>query len=97
MNPVLAFFLGFLFALILIGGTVGIAVAVALNYKLDKISANKDSEGNYIYINADSENGGASTVLDLVKKITSLSKNYKNVTLGEAEELLPVIGKLTDK
>lgn len=97
MNPVLAFFLGFLFALILIGGTVGIAVAVALNYKLDKISANKDSDGNYIYINADSENGGASTVLDLVKKITSLSKNYKNVTLGEAEELLPVLGKLTDK
>lgn len=97
MNPVLAFFLGFLLAVILIGGTVGIAVAVLLNYKIDKISANKDSEGNYIFINADAESGGASTVLDLVKKLTALSKDYKSLTLGEAEELVPVLGKLTDK
>ena len=97
MNPVLAFFLGFLLAIVLIGGTIGIAVAVVLNYKIDKISANKDSEGNYIFINADADNGGASTVLDLVKKISALSKDYKNLTLGEAKELMPVLGKLTDK
>ena len=62
-SPVLAFILGFLLAVVILAGSVAVAVAVALNYKLDKISANKDSEGNYIYINADVNNGGVGTVM----------------------------------
>lgn len=95
-SPVLAFILGFLLAVVILAGSVAVAVAVALNYKLDKISANKDSEGNYIYINADVNNGGVGTVMDLVKKLASMGKNYSNLSLGEMEELIPVVGKLTD-
>lgn len=94
-SPVLAFFLGFLLAFVVMAGAVVTTVLVALNYKIDKISANKDSEGNYIYINADVNNGGVGTVMDLVKKLSSMGKDFKSLTLGEVEELVPVVGKLT--
>lgn len=97
MSPVLAFILGFLLALIVLLGAIGIAVGVALNYKIDKISQNKDSEGNYKYINADPENGGVGTVLDLVKKVQSYAKGFSTLTLEELETLSPAAGKLSVK
>lgn len=96
MSPFLAFFLGFLFGIIVLIGAVAGAVYFALNYKLDKISANKDGDGNYIYINADPENGGVENALDLVKKLTEISKSPSSLTLGQVEDLLPVASKLTD-
>ncbi len=96
MPSILAFFLGFLFGIIVLVGAVAGGVFFALNYKLDKISANKDGDGNYIYINADSENGGVKNALELFKKITELSKNTSSLTLGEIENLLPIASKLTD-
>ena len=97
MHPLLAFFLGFLLAFILLVGSVVGVVFFALNFKLDKLSANKDSEGNYLFINADPENGGVGTVLDLIGKVSEMSKGYSNLTVGEIEELLPVMGSLTSK
>ncbi len=97
MHPLLAFFLGFLVAFIIIGGTVAGVVLYFLNYKIDKISANKDVDGNYIYINGDPDNGGVGTVLDLVKKIMDVAEDKNNLTLGELEEFMPVVGDLSDK
>lgn len=97
MPPILAFFLGFLFALIIIAGAIAGAVAYVLNYKLDNIQANKDSEGNYLFINANPADGGVGTVLDLIKTLSSMSKDYGNMTVGEVEELIPVMSKLTEK
>lgn len=95
MHPVLAFILGFLFGIIALLGAVAGAVYFALNYKLDKISANKDGEGNYIYINADPESGGVENALDLIKKVTELSKDTSSLTIGAIENLLPAASKLT--
>ncbi len=97
MNPVLAFFLGFLLAFIIIGGVVAGVVAYFLNYKIDKISGNKDVDGNYVYINGNSETGGASTVLGIVKKIAALTKDFSSRTVGEVASILPVVNKLVDK
>ena len=89
-NPVIAFILGFLFGLIFLIGAVAGAVFLALNYKLDKLEFNKDGDGNYIYINADPENGGVSTVLELVKKVAEIAGSPGELTVGEVENLLPV-------
>lgn len=95
-SPVLAFILGFVLALVITVGSVAGVAVIALNYKIDKLSANKDSDGNYLYINADANNGGVSTVLDLVRKLTDMSKDFGSLSLGEVEELVPVVSKLTD-
>ena len=97
MHPLLAFFLGFLLAFIIFVGAVAGVVIYALNYKLDKISANKDAEGNYIFINADPSDGGVGTVMDLIKKVSEMSKGYGNMTVGEVENLIPVMSSLTGK
>ena len=95
-SPLLAFFLGLLFGIIILIGAVAGAVIFALNYKLDNIAQNKDEEGNYIYVNADPESGGVSNVLELVKKVTELAGDSSSLTLGQVEQLLPVTNKLTD-
>lgn len=95
-SPVLAFILGFLLALIILVGAVAGVVIFALNYKLDKLSFNKDEQGNYLYINADPENGGVATALDLIKKVSGLVKDTSTMTLGEFENVFPVTAKLTD-
>ncbi len=101
MHPLLAFFLGFLFALIILAGVVAGVVYYVLNYDLNKIEANKsvDEEGNttYLFINADPSSGGVGTVKDLINKISEMSKGYSELTLGEIEELIPVMGSLTEK
>lgn len=95
-SPLLAFFLGLLFGIIILIGAVAGAVIFALNYKLDNIAQNKDGDGNYIYVNADPESGGVSNVLELVKKVTELAGDSSSLTLGQVEQLLPVTNKLTD-
>ncbi|MDE7453577.1 MAG: hypothetical protein K2N22_04135 [Clostridia bacterium] len=101
MHPLLAFFLGFLFALIIIAGAIGGAVIFALNYKLDNISANKnvDDDGNttYLFINADPENGGVGTIKDLISKMSEISKGYSGMTVAEVENLIPIMSSLTSK
>ena len=58
MSPVLAFILGVLFAFIVLAGAIAGGVYFALTYKLDNIAANKDEDGNYIYIIAYPDIGG---------------------------------------
>ncbi|MDE6597932.1 MAG: hypothetical protein K2K60_04775 [Clostridia bacterium] len=97
MHPILAFILGFLLALIILGGAIAGVVIYALNYKISKIPGNRDSDGNYVYINGDSSNGGANNVLGLVKKITELTTDFSSRTVGDVEKLLPVVAKLVEK
>lgn len=96
-HPVLAFFLGFLLAIILILGLLAGVVYFVLTYKIDKISANKDSEGNYVYINADESTGGASTLLSLIKKVSSMVEDVDSLTLGEIDSLVPAVSPLIEQ
>ncbi len=95
MSPVLAFILGVLFAFIVLAGAIAGGVYFALTYKLDNIGANKDEDGNYIYINADPDNGGVANVLDLVKKLGELTSDSSSLTLGGVEGLIPYTSSLT--
>lgn len=86
-----------LIGIVLVGGIVAGVIAFILNLKVDSISANKDGDGNYIYVNGNPDDGGVGTVLDLVKKIGTMAKDYNSLSLGEMEVLIPAVGKLTDK
>ena len=97
MHPLLAFFLCFLLAFIIVAGSVVGVVVFALNFKLDKIDANKDADGNYLFINANPEDGGVGTVLDLIKKVSAMSTGYSEMTVGEVEKLIPIMSSLTGK
>lgn len=96
-SPVLAFILGIIFGIIILVGTIVAAVFVALNYKIDNIGANKDEDGNYVFINGDPENGGVGTLLDLIKKVGALASDYQSLSVGEVENLLPVASGITEK
>lgn len=97
MHPAVAFILGFLLALLILGGTIAGVTLYFLNYKIDKISGNKDGDGNYVYINGDKASGGADTVLGLLKRIGELSKDFPSCTVEDVEQLLPVVATLVDK
>lgn len=96
MPSILAFFLGLLFGIILILGGVGAAVLILLNYDLDKIEANKDSDGNYLYINANPDNGGVENALALISKVQEMAGKGTSLTIGDIEVVLPVAEKVTD-
>lgn len=99
MHPLITFMLGFLLALIIFVGAIAGIVMYVINYKLDDIEANKevDSDGNTIYkfINADPDNGGAETVMDLITKLIELTSDEK-LTLAKMELLLPVTSIISD-
>ncbi|MDE5943340.1 MAG: hypothetical protein K2H30_03935 [Clostridia bacterium] len=97
MNPLLAFILGFVLAFVILVGAVAGGVFYLLNFKLDNIKANKSEDGSYIFINADPSSGGVATVLDLISKISEMSKGYSSLTIGELENLIPITGTLCDK
>lgn len=95
-SPVLAFLLGFLFAIIVVVGSVVAGVVYALNFKLDNVALNKEADGSYKYINVDPE-GKNATALLLAQNILQLAKDPQNLTLGELESNFPIANKLTDK
>jgi hypothetical protein len=96
IHPIVSFILGILFGIILLVGTIVAAVWIALNYDLDKIDANKDSSGNYIYVNADPDDGGVKNAMELVSQLYSLATNYEDISIGKLESLLPITVDLTD-
>lgn len=96
----LAFFLGFILAaVIFIGAAVGVGLYV-VNMKIDDIDANKDEDGNYLFVNGDPSSGGAETVLDLVQKISDMAKSIDDITIGDVKALIPfvdnILGEFTD-
>ena len=95
----LSFFLGILLGIILVlGSVVGVAYR-ALTYDLDKVLdaagvKNKDENGDNIYINTDTDEGGVKNMLELISRISSLASNSKDLTLGQIDALIPAAGGL---
>lgn len=93
LTAVISFLLGFIFAILVeIGAVVGVYFYVS-NTKLDTLFSNMglnniDENGNYVYVNTDSDNGGASDVGELLEKL----KGYL-YTDGSSTMDYPVLGK----
>lgn len=98
----LSFFLGVLIGIILVIGAVGGAVALVLYADLDTVFntvklENKDKDGNYIYINTDTEAGGVKNGMELIMEVYSYATDIQNKSIGEVEKLLPVTKSLVDQ
>lgn len=98
----LSFFLGILLGIILVVGAVAGGVAFVLFSDLESVFnvanvQNKDENGDYIYINTDTENGGVKNALELIKTLVSMSSDYQNLTLGQIENLVPVSSSVVDQ
>lgn len=106
-TAVIAFLLGFIFAILVeIGAVVGVYFYVTKT-DLDSIFntlgiKNKDEDGNYIYVNTDGENGGATNVGELFTQLKgylysdgSSAMDYPVLgkTIEEISNLLPVVQK----
>lgn len=97
----LSFFLGILFTLIVLVGTVLGAGMTMLNTDLNKVFDmagidNVDDEGNYVYINTDKNNGGVGTVLDLTKAFTGLMGDMNTLCVDKINDLVPAVDMLLE-
>ncbi len=95
----IAFILGFLFAIIAeIGAIAGICFFV-LNSDFDTIFntlgiTNDDGNGN-AFINTDSSDGGAKNIMELINKLSGMAEGIGNVTVSEVRTLFPVLENMT--
>lgn len=99
LTGIIAFILGFLFAVIVEIGVISIVINYALYADLDNLFKmtgveNKDEDGKYIYINTDEGNGGVKNAMQLLKKLQQFAGDYQNLTLGQIDEVLPVAESL---
>lgn len=96
----IAFILGFLFAIIAeIGAIAGICFFV-MNTDFDNIFntfgiTNDDGNGNK-FINTDSENGGAKNVMELIGKLSEMYEGIGAVTVSEVKTLFPALVNVTN-
>ena len=111
ITAVIAFLLGFIFAILVQLGAIFGVVFFVTNADLDTIFntigiRNKDDDGNYIYINTDSNNGGAKNLAELIALLrgylssdgSSMDYPVLGKSVGDISELLPIIQKtLADK
>jgi len=97
LTGIVAFLLGFIFAILVeVGAVVGVYFYIA-NSDLDNIFntlgiQNKDEDGNYIYVNTDNENGGAKNVGELLTLLQGYLKSE-----GSSAMDYPVLGKSLDE
>lgn len=102
LTGLLSFILGFVIgAVAIVGAVAGVAI-YAVNTDLDILLEtvgidNVDDEGNYVYINTDSESGGVKNALELINKIQEAASDYQNLTLGKLEEVFPISGSLVNE
>lgn len=86
----LAFFLGFLFAIIVELSSIAGVVWFVMNRDLDTVLStvglkNRDENGNNIYINTDRENGGVTSIKELIASIGDLVyKDGEIVAIGKS-------------
>lgn len=98
----LSFFLGFLFAIIVIVGAVAGVVIFALSTDIDTLLStfgvdnSKDEDGNNKVVNTDPENGGVTSVMELITAVSALATDYENKSISDVEKLLPVTTSLVD-
>lgn len=102
-SAVLSFFIGLLFGIIVILGALGGGVYFLLTGKIDNILSfvgvdnSKNKNGDNKYINTDPDDGGVETLLDLISKIYTMAGDYKNLTLGQIDELVPSTRGLVER
>lgn len=98
----LSFFLGFLFGIIFLVGSVAGVAYYALSANIDDVLGmvgvdnSKDENGNQPIINTDAENGGASTFLELFAKVGAFASDFNNLSVGEVENLVPAVRGMVD-
>jgi hypothetical protein len=99
LTGVIAFILGFVFAIVFeVAAIFGLGY-YALNTDLDVIFnmvgfTNKDSNGD-AYINTDESTGGSKNVMALVTKLQEVVNGIGAYTLGDLEEIFPALDGLT--
>lgn len=99
LTAILAFILGFIFAIIAEAGLIFGVVWFVMNKDIDTILStigikNKDEDGNNIYINTNPEEGGVSNIKELFEGLQGLVyKDGEVVALGKSfddfEKLIP--------
>lgn len=92
----LSFILGILLGIVLVIGSVIGTIVFVLTADLDSVFnvaniENKNEDGEYVFINTDSANGGAKNTLELVNKLAGMANNAGELTLGEIETLFPIV------
>lgn len=111
VTAVVAFLIGFIFAIIVEAAAIFGVYYYVTNTDLDKIFEfagiqNKDENGDYIYINTDTEDGGVKNLKELLGVLYGYiySPGASNPdypvagkTFGEIEKLLPIAGGIVDK
>ncbi|MGN0814575.1 MAG: hypothetical protein ACI4MH_05015 [Candidatus Coproplasma sp.] len=100
VTGIVAFILGFLFAIIVeVGVIVGVGYYV-LNTDINNLFGlfgldNSDDQDRQ-YINTDTENGGVANVMALYTTIVDMAGRIGEVSIGELETLFPAFSGLTD-
>ena len=102
-KAILAFFLGILFGIILLLGAVAGTVFYVIKTDLDKVLGwfnvdnSADENGDNKYINTNKDNDGVENILELVKRVVSMTGNVQSLTLGEIDDLVPAARGLVDQ
>ncbi len=106
VTGIIAFLLGFIFAILVEVGAIFGVYWFVVNKDLDTVMAtiginNKDDDGNNIYINTDTENGGVSNLKELISGVKGLVfENGELAIVGKSfddiNHLIPATQKLLD-
>ena len=102
-TSVLAFFLGLLLGIIFMLGAIGGGIFLLLNADLNKVLGivgldnSVDENGEHRYVNTDPEDGGVTNLLELIAKISVMSGDYNNLTLGQIDDLMPITRGIVDQ
>ncbi len=99
-KAVLCFFLGFLFAFIVVAGSLFGAGLIVWNARTDKVLdrlglPNVDGEGNNVYINTD-EKDGMPYVKDIIASVGEVIDNADTLCIDKIQSLVPAVDKLLD-
>lgn len=96
----LTFFIGIIFGIIVVLGALGGGAYFLLSGNLDSVlgafGLNNSDENGDKYINTDPDDGGVSNLLELISRIAGMAGDYKNLTLGQIDDLIPATRGLAD-
>ncbi len=98
----LSFFLGFLFGIIFLVGSIAGVAYFALSADIDNVLGiigvdnSKDENGEQPIINTDPENGGVGNLLELFTKFGTMFSDFDNLSVGEVETLVPAVRGMVD-
>lgn len=103
-KTVIFFIVGIILGIAIVVGAVAGGALYVLNSDLDGVLSmfgvdnSKDEEtGKNKVVNTDPDNGGVTSVLDLISKITAMAQDTQNLTLGQIDALVPATRGLVDQ